>query len=159
VVVYENKAVVVNNWFDATADVPKVCHIMKMVHDITGDFGPISDKTVDGCPFALNKFALGVQQFEFDNVSKTAKLVWTRSDVSCTSSIPVVSEFDKTFYCIGHRDNKYTLEVLSWETGEQVLYKELGSFYNPFYAGNELGVHRDFIIGSLLGPIRVTEKK
>jgi hypothetical protein len=136
VVVFENKAVVVNNWFN-DEDVPMVCHLAKALHEKTG---VISDKMIDGCPFLLNGFALGVQQFEFDNMTKTAKSVWSRSDVSCTSSIPVVSEADKTFYCIGNRDKKYTLEALSWESGEQVFFKELGTFMNPFYAGNELGV-------------------
>jgi len=109
-----------------------------MIHDKTGNL--ISDKLIEGCPFLFNKYALGVQQFEFDNTGKTAKSVWSRSDVTCTSSIPVVSEVDKTFYCIGHRNNSYALEALSWESGEQLFFKELGILYNPFYAGNELGV-------------------
>jgi len=84
--------------------------------------------------------------------------VWHRDDVSCSSSIPGVSEKDKTLYCIGKRGHDFTLESLDWNTGAQNWHKPLGYWYNPFYAGNELGTQNDFIIGSILGPVRVNDE-
>jgi len=84
---------------------------------------------------------------------------WSRSDISCTSSIPVISEKDDTFYCVGKRDKSYTVEVLDWKTGAQKWFKNLGQFANPFYAGNEIGVNNDFIIGTFTGPVRITDKQ
>ena len=73
-----------------------------------------------------------------------------------------MSETDNTFYCIGKNDatnvnpvSHFTLESLSWETGEQNWLKELGLLDNPMYAGNEIGADHDFIIGTLLGPMRI----
>ena len=79
--------------------------------------------------------------------------------MSCTSSIPVVTETDSTFYCIGKSGWDFQLESLSWDTGVQNFSKKLGVWHNPFYAGNEIGVTNDFIIGTILGPVRVNESK
>ena len=152
VVVFEDRGVVVNNWFD-DQEVPKACHLLKKISDASEHFK--RDKFVQGCPFSLYLYANGVAQYQFDPILSTQRLVWARDDISCTSSIPVVSEVDKTFYCIGYRDNEYTLEALYWETGEQLFFKKLGKFFNPIYAATELGANNDVIFGSILGPIRV----
>lgn len=81
---------------------------------------------------------------------------WVNKEVSCTSSIPVVSEKDKAFYCLGKRDS-FTLESLSWETGKSYFSKPLGSFYNPLYAGTEIGPNNELLIGTILGPIRIKD--
>ena len=108
-----------------------------------------------GCPFLLGQYAHGVEQFSIDPKTHAVESVWHRSDMSCTSSIPVVTENDNTFYCIGKRSRDFTLESLSWDTGNQNWSKPLGMLYNPFYAGNEIGFSNDFIIGTILGPVRV----
>ena len=66
-----------------------------------------------------------------------------------------MSEKDNTFYCIGKRDGKFTLEAIDWISGEQKWFKNLGYIFNPFYAGNEIGTNNELIVGTLLGPVRV----
>jgi hypothetical protein len=154
VVVNGYKAVVVNNWF-ADHEVPAIC---KGVKAFINYFG-LADKLAQGCPFLLGGYAHGAEQFEIDPKTHDVTSVWHRDDMSCTSSIPVVSETDGTFYCIGKRSHDFTLESLSWDTGKQNWTKELGIWHNPFYAGNEIGVTNDFIIGTVLGPVRVNESK
>ena len=157
VVVSGYKAVVVNNWF-GDLEVNKLCHLMKLVKKIWPDAKWLSDKTVQGCPFLLGQYALGVEQFEISTDSSgntTVASVWHKDDSSCTSSIPVVSEKDSTFYCIGKRDRTFTLEAIDWVTGEQKWFKDLGYTKNPFYAGAEIGTDNDLLVGTLLGPVRV----
>lgn len=154
VVISGYKAVVVNNWFN-DKDVSIVCKIYKkyaIAHDL-------STKGPQGCPFFLGGHALGVQQFEIDPKDGTVKSTWSRNDISCTSSIPVVSETDNTFYCVGKRGTQFTVEVVDWMTGKQKWFKELGMLANPFYAGNEIGTNGDYIVGTLTGPVRVTDPK
>jgi hypothetical protein len=91
-------------------------------------------------------------------VTYEVRSTWSRQDVTCASSIPVVSEANEILYCVGHRKGEgFTLEALDWNTGEQVFYKTMGVLYNPFGAGIEIGKNRDVIAGSLLGPVRVTD--
>ena len=69
-----------------------------------------------------------------------------------------MSESNEILYCVGHREHGgFTLEALDWKTGEQVFYKTLGSPYNPFGCGIEIGKNRDVIAGTLFGPVRVTD--
>lgn len=144
------KAVVVNNWFP-NHKVSYICQLAKMV--LPSKF----HKLVQGCPFVLGHYnSLGVEQFEIDPKSFEVKSVWHNSNVTCTSSIPVVSETDEQFYCIGNRPHEgFTLESLNWKTGAQLFTKALGKLSNPFYAGNEITDSGDFVIGTILGPIRV----
>ena len=105
----------------------------------------------------LGQYAHGAEQFEIDPKTHEVSSVWHRDDVSCTSSIPAMTENDRTLYCIGKRSLDFTLESLSWDTGVQNWSKPLGIWHNPFYAGNEIGVTNDFIIGTILGPVRVNQ--
>ena len=102
---------------------------------------------------------MGVEQFEIEPQTYELRSAWSNPDVSCTSSIPVVSEKDGTLYCVGKRDSETTLESLSWETGKSNFAISLGKYINPFYAGAELGVFGDLMIGTWLGPIRVKDPK
>lgn len=99
-------------------------------------------KTVQGCPFLMGGYALGVEQFEIDPQTLEVSSVWGNPNVSCTSSIPVMSEDDETFYCIGKRDEgkNFSLEALDWKTGESKFFVDLGTKANPMYAGCEIGI-------------------
>ena len=155
VVVYGYKAVVVNNWF-WDKDVPEFCKLFKELNNYMG----WPDKTSQGCPFLIGMTAMGVEQFEINPQTNEVTSTWSNPDVSCASSIPVVSEKDGTFYCLGKKDGgEFSLESLSWETGKSNFSKPLGNFINPYYAGAELGVNGDLMIGSFFGPVRVSDPK
>lgn len=77
--------------------------------------------------------------------------VWANANVSCTSVVPVVSAANDVFYCLGKRPastesnrfkrDQFTIEALSWRTGESLYHVELGStlLSNGLYAGTIVG--------------------
>jgi len=81
----------------------------------------------------------GVAAFDFDPKTSTISKAWERTDISCSTSIPVVSSanyYPQVLYCIGtipsnnisvaHGVGMTTLEAMNWETGESFFQYELG---------------------------------
>ncbi len=154
IVVKGYKAVVVNNW----------------VADVTTSFCsewfaslPVTEALKHECPFLFGAFVNGVEQFELNPTTKTVRSVWANNRVSCTSSIPVVTD-DDILYCLGKRQPavglaKYTIEAIDWTTGRSLFYVELSHslLSNSLYAATEIGINNDIVMGTLGGLLRVSD--
>ena len=67
----------------------------------------------------------GVEKFQWDSATKTMKSTWS-NNISCPNGIPTMSSASNLAYCIGARDNAWTLEAMDWDTGETVFHRQLG---------------------------------
>ena len=152
IVVKGYKAVLSNNW----------------VADVTTSFCtewfaslPVTDALKHECPFLFGAYVNGLEQFEINPQSKEVRSVWANNHVSCSSSIPVVTD-DNILYCLGKRKPavgvaKYTIEAVDWDTGRSLFYVELSHslLANALYAATEVGTNNDIVMGTLSGLVRV----
>jgi hypothetical protein len=118
------------------------------------------------CPYMFGAYVNGVEQFDFNPRTRELTSVWANPDVSCTSSIPVVSEESGILYCLGKRERPvrratYTIEAMSWKTGRSLFHVELSPVLlaNSLYAATEVGNMNDIVMGTLAGIVRVSENK
>ena len=112
----------------------------------------------------FGKHAFGVQQFELvsDSDGASWSVRWSNIEVSCTSSIPVLST-RVSYECFlpgSRREKTFTLESVDWDSGKSLWHKALGHSlaWNSQYAGTEIGTYDDVIMGTLTGILRVTTK-
>eukprot|EP00053_Salpingoeca_punica_P005009 m.52198 g.52198 ORF g.52198 m.52198 type:complete len:524 (+) comp13050_c0_seq1:29-1600(+) len=152
VVAYGNRVAVVNNWFPATAAALE-CE-RAAAHRGNEWLSHI-------CPAVLGEAAYGVAQYELvvspEGVATLAR-TWLNTEVSCTSSIPVLSRPDNTLFCLGKStDGTFTIEALDWLTGAHRFAVPLGRGlqFNSLYAGTEIGSQKDIIMGTMAGILRV----
>jgi hypothetical protein len=127
---------------------------------------PVTDALKMECPYMFGAYVNGVEQFELDPKTGVVRSVWANSDVSCTSSIPVLSEESGILYCLGKRERPmkratYTIEAMSWATGRSLFHVELSPVLlaNSLYAATEIGTSNDIVMGTLAGIVRVSENK
>ena len=122
----------------------------------------LSDALKMECPFLFGQAIPGVEQFE---IMESGEVVskWVNTEVSCTSTIPVVSANDEVLYCVGKRSrpkgrDMFTIEAIDWNTGKSLHYVDIGStlLSNGLYAGRCIGTMGDVVMGSLSGVIRVS---
>jgi hypothetical protein len=84
-------------------------------------------------------YSFGVAAYDLDPETMTISKAWERTDISCSSGIPVVSSpkyKPQVLYCIGIKPNynsslasgvgMTTLEAINWETGESFFQYKLG---------------------------------
>ena len=108
------------------------------------------------------------------------KTEWTNPNISCTSSIPVVTD-DDVLFCLGKRrfkdlqpqqqqqqqeqqqrqeqqQDKYTIEAIDWNTGESLFFIEISNslLVNSLYASTGIGNNNDIVMGTLGGVLRVS---
>ena len=153
IVVKGYKAVVVNNW---VADV-----VTPFCADWFSKL-PVTEALKHECPFLFGSYVNGVEQFEIDPNTRQVRSVWSNSHVSCSSSVPVVSE-DEVLYCLGKRKpavglEKFTIEAMDWNTGRSLFNVELSHslLSNALYAATEIGTNQDIVMGTLSGMVRVS---
>jgi hypothetical protein len=127
---------------------------------------PVTDALKMECPYMFGAYVNGVEQFDFNPRTRELTSVWANPDVSCTSSIPVVSEESGILYCLGKRERPvrratYTIEAMSWKTGRSLFHVELSPVLlaNSLYAATEVGNMNDIVMGTLAGIVRVSENK
>ncbi len=147
------RAVVVNNWI--ADEVTSFCADWFSSLNVT-------EALKHECPYLFGAYVNGVEQFELNPTSGAVRSVWANSHVSCTSSIPVVSEVNNVLYCLGKRSvikkrAVYTIEAMDWDTGKSLFHVELGPslLVNSLYAATEVGPDSDIVMGTLAGMIRV----
>ncbi|WDE13130.1 hypothetical protein [Thalassomonas haliotis] len=101
----------------------------------------------------------GVEKFQWDNTEKSMKSVWS-NDISCPNGIPTMSAASKLAYCIGSRDNTWTLEAMDWNSGAAVFHQALGQGvrFNSTYAAAQVGEDNDIVTSTFMGVLRVQEK-
>ena len=154
IVVTGNRALVVNNY------------VVDQIGIFCGEVFPklpINEVLMHSCPMMFGKHAFGVQQFELvsDSDGASWSVRWSNIEVSCTSSIPVLStKAPMSVFCLGHREKTFTLESVDWDSGKSLWHKALGHSlaWNSQYAGTEIGTYDDVIMGTLTGILRVTTK-
>jgi hypothetical protein len=122
---------------------------------------PVNDVLLHSCPMMFGKHAFGVQQFELvtDSAGVSWSKRWSNREVSCTSSIPVLStKAPMSVFCLGHREKTFTLESVDWDSGRSLWHETLGHSlaWNSQYAGTEIGTYDDVIMGTLTGILRVS---
>ncbi len=102
----------------------------------------------------------GVEKFKWDPNSRTLTSTWTNPDISCPNGIPSMSEATGLMYCIGQRDQVWTLEGIDWETGESAFHHLMAQEvkYNSYYAHTEIGPDKNIITGTLTGTVDLRPK-
>ncbi|WP_281556437.1 hypothetical protein [Thalassomonas sp. RHCl1] len=101
----------------------------------------------------------GVEKFQWDSTSRSLKSTWS-NDISCPNGIPTMSSASNLAYCIGSRDNTWTLEAMDWHTGKPVFHQLLGqgTRFNSTYAATQVGEDSDIVTATFMGMVRVQEK-
>ncbi|MDA8403081.1 MAG: hypothetical protein M0Z56_02620 [Desulfobacteraceae bacterium] len=99
----------------------------------------------------------GVERFEWDPAADGWYSVWTRSDVSSTSMIPVYSKSGDMALINGYMSNGWEVTGLDWDTGEIVHRTIFGdqNFGNGAYAILQYLKDGDLLFNSIAGPLRV----
>ena len=123
----------------------------------------VTDALVHECPYIFGSYVNGIEQFELNPLTGAVRSVWTNSNVSCTSVVPVLSASNDVMYCIGKRSREklrdvFTVEAVDWHTGRSLYHVKLSPslLYNGLYAGTIIGAEHDLVMGSLSGVIRVS---
>jgi len=155
VVVSGNRAAVVNNYFSLWK--PGV--VWELICSIP--------YVADVCRVSLGVASYGVEQFEFDYTTGNIISKWVNNNVSCASSIPVVSAPDKNghqvLYCIGADNEKNeglgntTLEAINWTTGDSLFSYKIGrnAYLGPAWTDTEIGPNGDIFYGGLGGLVHI----
>jgi len=131
---------------------------------------PIISEVADLWPALLGDAPRGVEQFEFDPVSRSLRTTWARPDLAIPNGIPTMSEWTGLMYAVGKRKWRgassaelgtgwWSLEALHWWTGKDAFTVRLGDGpnYNSLYAATEIGVG-EIISGVLGGVVRVRQE-
>lgn len=155
VAVHECSAFVVNNFIAESIDTMPT-YISRTV------CAQISDSyRRHVCPTALGFASHGAARFDFNPTSSSIERVWTNEDVSCGTSIPVISTTSKQALCFGKADPSWG--VFSWgvmglnfDNGTLELSEKLSSSYmyfdqNPLFANTEIIADGVIVSGTLGG--------
>jgi len=99
----------------------------------------------------------GAEKFEWDPVTRQLQSAWVNPDISLPNGIPTMSAATGLIYDVGQRDGVWTMEALSWDTGESVFFNELDSDwkFNSAYAATEVGLGSGLYTGTLFGMTRL----
>ncbi len=95
----------------------------------------------------------GAEKFQWNPQSRELEKVWVNKKVSFPNGVPTMSVATGLVYCVGARNNNWTLEALDWETGRSVFSHKLGMLprYNSIYSACEIGVEGNLITGTYDG--------
>lgn len=124
----------------------------------------VSDALKMECPYLFGSYVNGLEQFEYKPDTGEVVSTWANPDITCTSTVPLVSAADGVIYCLGKRTRPerrdvYTVEAISWETGRSLHHVELSTtlLANGLYAGTIIGTKGDIVMGCLAGIVRVSQ--
>jgi len=95
----------------------------------------------------------GIEKFTWNPRTRQLTSSWANRSISCPNGIPTMSEATGLCYLIGQRDSSWTLEAVSWETGESAFHQKLSrdSDNNSFYAATEIGPGGSILTGTYSG--------
>ena len=147
VVVNRDGAFVVNNIPADTTDLARVSRNKMLVVTL---MGPAFDTS------------MGVERFQWDKQKHAWSSVWTRSDVSSTSMIPIYAKDGNMVLVNGYTDeNGWEVTGMDWDTGHTVHQTFLGrqNFGNGAYAILEYLRNGDLLFNSIAGVLRVNYDK
>jgi len=100
----------------------------------------------------------GAERFQWNSSTHEWSSVWTRSDVSSTSMVPVHSQSGNMVLINGYRQpGGWEVLGLDWNTGSTVHQTIFGNsnFGNGAYAILQYLDNNDLLFNSIVGPIRV----
>ena len=119
--------------------------------------GDLIKNLTNGIVVALSGFRpfqpYGVHKFQWNPSKRKLQTAWVNRDTSCPNGIPTMSASSNMFYCIGARQDAWTVEGLDWTTGENRFHKLIGwnPLYNSFYAGTQIGHGGRIVSGTTFG--------
>lgn len=98
----------------------------------------------------------GVERIDWNPGTRTCATVWERPDLSIPNTIPTMSSGTGTFYGIGARDGRWTLEAADWVTGESLFTVGTAPYptANSFWAASTVGPDRSIYVGTFGGVTR-----
>lgn len=98
----------------------------------------------------------GAEKFVWNSETRKLESAWANPKLSMPNGIPTMSEATGLLYCIGQRETDWTLEAVSWETGESVFHQRMTRHfrYNSFYAATEIGPGGSIVTGMYGGVMR-----
>lgn len=98
----------------------------------------------------------GVQKMAWNPVDKKLEYAWVNKEVSSPNCVPLISNVDNRAYLIGARENKWTLEVMDWGTGESVYHLVIGDqFYNSMFTATRMDEKGNIHYGTSWGRVRL----
>lgn len=102
----------------------------------------------------------GIEKFHWDPQARKLKSVWGNPRLSVPNGIPAMSEASGLMYYVGQHNEKWTLEGVSWESGELDFRIELENAikFNSYYAGMEIGYDKMLVNGTVGGAIRLAPR-
>lgn len=141
VVVRDYGAFVVNNLpFDADS--------MQRVNNILGvtTLGPVYPPSY------------GVERFRWNTGTHQWESVWSRTDVSSTSMVPIHSQSSNMAVVGGYYNDGWEITGMDWNTGETVHRTLFGksNYGNGAYAILQFFPNGDLLFNSLVGPYRAS---
>ena len=98
----------------------------------------------------------GIEKFQWNPETRQLESSWANRSLSCPNGIPTMSAATGLFYCMGQREGQWTLEAVSWATGESVFHQPLtsGSKNNSFYSATEIAAEGTILTGTYGGILR-----
>jgi hypothetical protein len=98
----------------------------------------------------------GVQKFAWNPASRRLEPAWVNRELSSPNCVPIASYASDRVYLVGARDNRWTLEALSWSTGEPLFHHAIGGQrYNSLFAGTLIDESGRVHYGTPWGRVRI----
>lgn len=99
----------------------------------------------------------GVERFQWNPSTKKWSSLWTRSDISSTSMVPVHSQSGNMALVNGWGASGWEVWGLDWDSGKTVHQTIFGeaNFGNGAYAILQYLEDQDLVFNSIVGPLRV----
>jgi hypothetical protein len=119
---------------------------------VNNDYGGLTGIT----PVLAGVAPPGIERFTWDSASDTLSSAWSVSDLSCPNGIPSASAATGLMYCVGKREDTWTLEAIHWSTGEPRFFVPLGDdnlTYNSAYSATEIGPDGSILTGTFTGAV------
>jgi len=100
----------------------------------------------------------GIERFSWDAEEDVLTSAWAIPDLSCPNGIPSASAATGLMYCVGKRDETWTIEAIDWAGGASAFSIPMGTenlHYNSSYAATEIGPDESILTGTLTGMVWV----
>lgn len=99
----------------------------------------------------------GIEKFRWNLKERRLETVWANSRLSVPNGIPAMSSETGLIYYLGQHEEVWTVEGVSWETGDLSFRVPLKNAikYNSYYAGMEIGYDSMLVSGTVGGAIQL----
>lgn len=99
----------------------------------------------------------GIEKFSWNSKKRTLESLWANPHLSVPNGIPTMSAETGLIYYMGQNEEVWTMEGVSWETGELAFRVPLRNAikYNSYYAGMEIGYDSMLVSGTVGGALQL----